>query len=143
MQQPPNRQSAFTLIELLVVIAIIAILAAMLLPSLSRAKLKSHGIHCMNNLKQLGLGWQMYAQDFQDTALGPFPNSRHPAWVDGGFDVVPEGVDVNTLKRSAAWPYVKSAAAFRCAAVVRRKTCKRAIRSSHRILVSLISLESV
>src|SRR5437879_9428680 len=65
-QKVPSKARAFTLIELLVVIAIIAILAAMLLPVLSKAKLKGQGIQCLGNGRQLSLGWMMYAHDSND-----------------------------------------------------------------------------
>ncbi len=121
----------FTLIELLVVIAIIAILAAMLIPVLSKAKTKAQGIGCLNNLKQLNYAWILYAGDANDVlprngGIGSIalsmtdPNINNGNWVHGvmgtQYGTPVSNTDPNLVKAGSLYPYSKNVGIYKCPA---------------------------
>jgi prepilin-type N-terminal cleavage/methylation domain-containing protein/prepilin-type processing-associated H-X9-DG protein len=126
-------QSGFTLIELLVVIAIIAILAALLLPALGRAKTKAQGIQCVSNTKQFVTAWIMYADD-NDAKLVPNAGlgAANPSvlWAVGDMQNAGDAIDKTKIQNGLLFPYVKALNLYKCAGN-KKKNMFRGVSMNH------------
>lgn len=111
-----SRPAGFTLIELLVVIAIIAVLAAMLLPALSRAKQTAQGIQCLNNSKQFATAWILYAGD-NNEFLVPNPSGGQTidnAWCAGNMQIPTDATNASLITGALLFPYTKEINLYKC-----------------------------
>ncbi len=127
----PAFSRGFTLIELLVVIAIIAILAAMLLPALSKAKQKAQRIYCISNLRQVAVACRLYSDDNSGGIPSAYPTygGFTNTWCGGNAETgggpgsyVYYGADPTGIQSGSVWPYVKSLGLYHCPADNRMST---------------------
>jgi len=133
MRNDDRANAGFTLIELLVTISVIGVLASLLLPVLSKAKLKAQSTACLSNLRQLSDACRMYADDNSGNLPSCWPKSWDsypvnpyswcPGWaslqpVDPGYGPQPEYscTNVSALEHGTVWPYVNNAGVYRCPA---------------------------
>jgi prepilin-type N-terminal cleavage/methylation domain-containing protein/prepilin-type processing-associated H-X9-DG protein len=117
-----EQKKAFTLVELLVVIAIIALLMAILVPALSRARDQAQTIACRSNLKNLALGWTMYVDDNDGSLVeGETSNDDDPAltgWVKNPMGPATDFIDREKegIKKGNLWPYINDFGVYHCPA---------------------------
>jgi prepilin-type N-terminal cleavage/methylation domain-containing protein len=109
-----GQRKGFTLIELLVAVATIAILAALLLPVLGKAKIKAQRASCMGNLRQLGFGWIIYSHDNNGLLAESYSGNNSNAWVFGDMQKPTEAVDPTLIVQGKLFPYTRDTKVYHC-----------------------------
>jgi prepilin-type N-terminal cleavage/methylation domain-containing protein len=109
-----GRRKGFTLIELLVAVTTIAILAALLLPVLGKAKIKAQRASCMSNLRQLDFAWLSYSHDNNGLLAESYGGNNPNAWVFGNMKKPQEAGDPTLIVQGKLFPYTRDTKVYRC-----------------------------
>jgi prepilin-type N-terminal cleavage/methylation domain-containing protein len=120
-----RNRAAFTLVELLVVVGVIAVLLALLMPTLARARDHARRVACLSNLRSLTAAWLLYADNHRGRLCRALPGAADRP---GFHDWVAAGFDEQSLRDGVLWPYVNAAGVYRCPADV--------VNASHTYLIN-------
>jgi type II secretory pathway pseudopilin PulG len=111
-----RREAGFTLLELLAVVVTIGTLAALLLPVLSKAKVKAQRTNCRSNLHQLGLAWALYHGDNAGRLVESYPVNNSNAWILGDMRNLPDATNLDLLRQGKLYAYLPNPAVYHCPA---------------------------